>query len=63
MLVSMSPKVIVKTNILKLCEKLLKEVAKPPKMADLGSPCSPQPILMREVVWQVWGEIGVGVQW
>ena len=36
---SMSPKVIVKTNILKLCEKLLKEVAKPPKIADLGSPC------------------------
>ena len=36
---SMSPKVIVKTNILKLCEKLLKDVAKPPKMADLGSPC------------------------
>ena len=39
MLVSMSPKVIVKTNILKLCEKLLKEVAKPPKIANLGSPC------------------------
>ena len=38
MLVSMSHKVIVKTNILKLCEKLLKDVAKPPKMADLGSP-------------------------
>ena len=33
----MSPKVIVKGNILKLCEKLLKEVDKPPKMADLGS--------------------------
>ena len=36
-LVSMSPKVILKSNILKLCEKLLKDVAKPPKMADLGS--------------------------
>ena len=36
---SMSPKVILKSNILKLCEKLLKDVTKPPKMADLESPC------------------------
>ena len=33
---SMSPKVIVKTNILKLCEKLLKDVAKPPKISPVG---------------------------
>ena len=36
---SMTPKVIIKSNILKLCEKLLKDVAEPPKMANLGSQC------------------------
>ena len=35
----MSPNVILKTNILKKCEELLKDVTKPPKMDDLDSPC------------------------
>ena len=34
----MSPNVILKTNILKKCEELLKDVTKPPKMDDLDSP-------------------------
>ena len=38
-LVSMSPKVILKSNILKPWERLLTDVAKPPKMDDLVLPC------------------------